>query len=168
MGATTFSTYGYGKTAQDAFRQAVEQAQWDYGHGGYTGTIAEKHSYVVARVPAGVRCTSERFMTLLDEYEDFNETEYLRYRLEHATSAMEKRKLEAQIRKATKRFESWKRKINPALFAQIESVYPSYTDKWGPAVAVELSGKELSEMKKRLGLARTQKKVYVFFGWASC
>jgi len=31
-----------GKTAQEAFDAAVAQARHEYGHGGYTGTIAEK------------------------------------------------------------------------------------------------------------------------------
>ena len=42
MGATEFFTTSSGKTAQEAFRSAVEEAQYEYGHGGYTGTIAEK------------------------------------------------------------------------------------------------------------------------------
>jgi len=46
MGATTFFTYGYGKDAKEAFRRSVEEAKWERGHGGYTGTIAEKSSYV--------------------------------------------------------------------------------------------------------------------------
>lgn len=34
-------------TAEAAFEEAVRQAQWDYGHAGYTGTIAEKDSFVM-------------------------------------------------------------------------------------------------------------------------
>jgi len=34
-------------TAKQAFEAAREQAAYDYGHRGYTGTIAEKNSYVV-------------------------------------------------------------------------------------------------------------------------
>jgi hypothetical protein len=48
MGAESFTTRPYPtKTAAEAFHQAVEEAQWDHGHSGYTGTIAEKHSYVM-------------------------------------------------------------------------------------------------------------------------
>jgi len=46
MGGTTFFTYGYGKDAKEAFRRAVEEATWEHGHGGYTGTIAEKSDYI--------------------------------------------------------------------------------------------------------------------------
>ncbi len=49
MGANTFETKAKGKTSELAFRAAVDGAAWDYGHGGYTGTIAEKHSFVLIR-----------------------------------------------------------------------------------------------------------------------
>jgi hypothetical protein len=54
MGACDFGATSNGKTAKEAFVNAVEQAQWDHGHGGYTGTIAEKHEFVIITVPAGV------------------------------------------------------------------------------------------------------------------
>lgn len=47
MGATTFYTVGYGNDVAHAFELAVSNAQYDHGHGGYTGTIAEKGSFVV-------------------------------------------------------------------------------------------------------------------------
>lgn len=53
MGACTFSTVGKGKTADKAFAAAVAQARHEHGHGGYTGTIAEKYGYVLIEPPAG-------------------------------------------------------------------------------------------------------------------
>lgn len=50
MGATTFSVRVQAtnnETAAQAFRAAVQAAQHENGHGGYTGTIAEKDSYIV-------------------------------------------------------------------------------------------------------------------------
>jgi hypothetical protein len=47
MGAATFETYRDGADVSAAFRNAVEEAGWEYGHGGYTGTIAEKDDYVI-------------------------------------------------------------------------------------------------------------------------
>jgi hypothetical protein len=35
------------KTAADAFRAARDEALYEHGHGGYSGTIAEKHSFEV-------------------------------------------------------------------------------------------------------------------------
>jgi hypothetical protein len=46
MGACPFSNYASGKTAQEAFNKAVDKAAYESGHGGYTGTIAEKDSFV--------------------------------------------------------------------------------------------------------------------------
>jgi len=45
MGAEQFWTKAKGKTAQVAFQDAVEKAQYEHGHAGYTGTIAEKLSF---------------------------------------------------------------------------------------------------------------------------
>lgn len=53
MGAVNFSTYAKGKTAREAFESAREEAQYLYGHGGYTGTIAEKSRFVMIDLPAG-------------------------------------------------------------------------------------------------------------------
>jgi hypothetical protein len=53
MGADTFKTKARGATAELAFADAIHRAQWSYGHDGYTGTIAEKHSFVMIRLPEG-------------------------------------------------------------------------------------------------------------------
>lgn len=42
MGAEQFVTFASGKRMDVAFRRAVKQAEYDHGHEGYTGTIAEK------------------------------------------------------------------------------------------------------------------------------
>ena len=51
MGSAQFITPGEGKTAVDAFQKAVEQACYYHGHSGYTGTIAEKGSFIEIRCP---------------------------------------------------------------------------------------------------------------------
>lgn len=53
MGASSFFVIVEGKTAKQAFDRAVRDAQHEHGHGGYSGTIAEKHSFVQLPVPAG-------------------------------------------------------------------------------------------------------------------
>lgn len=47
MGAETFFVEASGKTAEMAFSKAVEEARYDFGHRGYTGTIAEKGDFVM-------------------------------------------------------------------------------------------------------------------------
>lgn len=52
VGANTFQTYSDGADVHTAFRNAVEDAGWQYGHRGYTGTIAEKPEHVIITSPA--------------------------------------------------------------------------------------------------------------------
>lgn len=47
MGATTFTHKAEGANPKEAFTDAVESARYWNGHGGFTGTIAEKESYVL-------------------------------------------------------------------------------------------------------------------------
>lgn len=53
MGANTFETTATGATAKAAFDAATAQARHDYGHAGYTGTIAEKTAFTLIAVPEG-------------------------------------------------------------------------------------------------------------------
>ena len=54
MGAVVFTNVERGKTAKNAFDKAVNKACYDYGHSGYTGTIAEKDCFVMIGVPEEV------------------------------------------------------------------------------------------------------------------
>ena len=50
MGATEFPTtvtFDPKHGVDEAFRLAVAAARYEHGHGGYTGTIAEKHSFKI-------------------------------------------------------------------------------------------------------------------------
>lgn len=69
MGAQQFVTKAKGKTAKDAFNQAVSDAQYMYGHGGYTGTIAEKHDFVKIAVPSGEK-PEEYAWRLIENYDE--------------------------------------------------------------------------------------------------
>lgn len=53
MGACDFFTKAEGNDAKEAFMNAREEAAWESGHGGYTGTIAEKRDFVMVSVPEG-------------------------------------------------------------------------------------------------------------------
>lgn len=53
MGADVFYHKAKGKTAREAFTNAKNEAFYDHGHSGYTGTIAEKSSFVAISVPEG-------------------------------------------------------------------------------------------------------------------
>lgn len=47
MGASTFYNIAIGRynTPNEAFLELIDRARYEYGHGGYTGTIAEKDSF---------------------------------------------------------------------------------------------------------------------------
>lgn len=51
MGATNFYCEANGKTLSEAFQTAVDNAYYEYGHRGYTGTIAEKSGAIEFRIP---------------------------------------------------------------------------------------------------------------------
>ena len=53
MGAQVFTTTAKGSDARNAFIGAVREAQYECGHGGYTGTIAEKDGFTVIPVEEG-------------------------------------------------------------------------------------------------------------------
>ena len=48
MGAQEFQIYATEATPKKAFRKAVEESLYSYGHSGYTGTIAEKSTFTMA------------------------------------------------------------------------------------------------------------------------
>ena len=51
-GGAQFVTFSEGEDANRAFRDAVDQAKHEHGHGGYTGTIAEAYDFKVkSRTP---------------------------------------------------------------------------------------------------------------------
>lgn len=58
MGANTFMVAVCGENAKDAFNEACDSARYEYGHGGYTGTIAEKTNYVSISLPHGMDAES--------------------------------------------------------------------------------------------------------------
>lgn len=52
MGACSFRTVIMGRfDVNEAFHEAVDRARYAYGHGGYTGTIAEKDSVELLDCP---------------------------------------------------------------------------------------------------------------------
>lgn len=51
MGSSEFIVEWSGDSAKDAFNNAREDAFYNFGHAGYTGTIAEKTSFVKINCP---------------------------------------------------------------------------------------------------------------------
>lgn len=138
MGATTFETTALGRTPGAAFDAAVKDALYWNGHGGYTGTIAEKDGFVFAGT------LSIRYMNRVDDFF---------YKVMDWHQKGRKSKLPKGI---------------PASVAPLfVRWYETYDDKWGPAVCFEITGRETAKIKKEHGRQNTLDKVFVFCGWAS-
>jgi hypothetical protein len=111
MGASEYKRVGKGKTAKAAFDRLVEKAQWEHGHGGYSGTIAEKHSMVEFTRPKGMRRA-----TVIQLISDLG-----RIGFDDDGNPMTA-KVQAKY---------------PNL--PIAAMSEVYEDKWGPSLAIELS-----------------------------
>ena len=116
MGASTFivHTKPYAN-AREAFNDAIRDAAWEYGHGGYTGTIAEKSNFFLIEKPRNRRLQSR---TLLKAVQEINHVSW------RGTDA-EKRQ--------------WKKRIGNYLFEEIVKGWQG--DKWGPAAGIQLTNK---------------------------
>lgn len=172
MGATTFQTYGFGKDLQDAFRQAREDAAWEYGHGGYTGTIAEKPSAVLFALPPRVK--PQKYIEWIDMLTE-GDTSYIKEELARLKRTRAKpgqgeamRKRRAELAKEIKRAERELAKIPAQFLPDVRRAAGVYEDKWGSAVAFEINGTDGRRLKERHGLKGTRKRVFLFCGWASC
>jgi hypothetical protein len=53
MGAMEIFCTAEGISPREAFNEARKEAQYEHGHGGHTGTIAEKTSFVMINIPEG-------------------------------------------------------------------------------------------------------------------
>ncbi len=52
MGAHNFSDSRYGETADEAFKEAVHDAEYEYGHQPYNGTISTSDGFIMKPIKA--------------------------------------------------------------------------------------------------------------------
>lgn len=105
MGACDFHSATTAETPAEAFSKLVERALHDYGHAGYTGTIAEKSGFVMFDIPEDV--DPNDIATAIFEWDEvrWNGQEWVRL---------------------------GPNKDRPAWLT--DRLIETYTDKWGPAV----------------------------------
>ena len=111
MGASEYKRVGKGKTAKAAFDRLVEKAQWEHGHGGYSGTIAEKGSCVEFPRPKGMRRA-----TVIQLISDLGRIGF-----------------DDDGNPKTDAVQAKYPKLPIAAMSEV------YEDKWGPSLAIELS-----------------------------
>ena len=114
MGAMDYMNVGKGKTAREVFDRLTDDAKWERGHGGYTGTIAEKDSYVEFKRPKGMRRA-----TVIKAVRDLGHNR-LNGHGPWPTSDAGKA-IQAKYPKLP-----------------IAAMYEVWRDKWGPSLAIEL------------------------------
>lgn len=150
MGADHFTTIALGKTVSEAFSKAQRDAAYEYGHGGYTGTIAEKDGFVTITVPKGT--TAEKLIA--KGHEAAWAWEQAKYREGYKPKATE--------RAAWKYLVAKLGEYDAERFMEL-----AHGDKWGPALALEVTGARAVEIKARSGRKGTHDKVFIFTGYAS-
>ena len=111
MGASEYMNAGKGKTAQVAFDKVTENARWNHGHGGYSGTIAEKYSMVEFPRPKGMRRA-----TVLKAVRDLGRIGF-----------------DDDGNAKTATVQAKYPKLRIAAMSEV------YEGKWGPSLAIELS-----------------------------
>jgi hypothetical protein len=152
MGACDFETANEGETMREAFGRAQEDARYEDGHGGYTGTIAEVGGFLdTGAPPDGVSFEELRNAVFDAEYADDNPTHtvlVVRDVANTRTGLMVKQR-SYETRKGE----------NPTIAIAVEhygkrkweNMVGCLHDKWGPCVGVEIEAG----------------KSYGFFGMAS-
>ena len=139
MGGCDFTHIETGRDASEAFDRAVQSAQYEYGHGGYTGTIAEKPSYVLIRLPK--RVTAAKFLRWVED---------------------------APLSSAFDGGHDGLKKIPEQHRDLVRRALKIYDDKWGAALALELTGERARKVKAARGLkGKRGVRVFLFTGIAS-
>ena len=68
-GGATFYNFGRGTNANQIFSELVNSAKHEYGHGGYTGTIAEKDGFKVVASPMTMQQARQKADEMIDQNE---------------------------------------------------------------------------------------------------
>ena len=76
MGAEVFYNRVKGTSASKAFNEERENACYEYGHGGYTGTIAEKDGYTRSHKPKDI--DADKWIEMIEDFDYEESQDYFR------------------------------------------------------------------------------------------
>ena len=68
MGADIFYNRTKGTSPREVFQQEREHACYEHGHGGYTGTIAEKDGYTMSRKPKDI--DADKWIEMVEDFDE--------------------------------------------------------------------------------------------------
>jgi len=172
MGAADFTTIALGKTANEAFSAAIEDALYDYGHAGYTGTIAEKggDGFVQFNVKTRTNPTEvqgklwDAQVALSYEKDPTSEWVCKPNAAQRNALAWLRDRISLTPVPRRSRYDYAPARPRDAAAALIQAA----DDKWGACVCIEVTGTRAAKIKADRGRKGTHDKVFVFFGTASC
>lgn len=116
MGAEFDYGIAEGPTLDKAFTALIEQKCWEHGHGGYSGTLAEKNQVVELRVPVGI--DGQRWQQLVDQLTGL----VGQWRTDHGNEQ-----------------ESIKAELGRHYDTAVDHAMKLDGDKWGPAYAIKVA-----------------------------
>ncbi len=157
MGADLFDTETTGKDFDEAFQRAVDNAFYDYGHAGYTGSICEKPGAYLIPTPKGTKAYD--VMRVIVDAQGWDEP--LRMNPSNPEFAERQKKHHEQTAVAFKQVVKW--------FGhdEAEKIVTMSDDKWADAVGIELNVGEQGRIPLDGFRGRSVRR-FLFFGWASC
>jgi len=171
MGASSFVEEQVGLSVEEAFREAVDQASWEHGHGGYTGTIAEKGSFML--IPRPPRISARKVVETIQWADPTGDSVFFR-------DENERKEYLRKSKKAYEQMVAW-------YGSKTNSILSAYHDKWGSALAIEADPALKKSLLGRYERSRSRSytsvggkyvettpptprglKAFIFFGFASC
>jgi len=156
MGAEWYETETAGATAGEAYTKACEQAWWDHGHSGYTGTIAEKNGFV--QIPRPPRIKASKVAAVL-----YNAETYYWWQHHGANSSrVGMGYTEAPYGKEA--FEACKQWWPAGSDIDYVKIFTLLDEKWEASLVVE---QDLATRKKDFPNLPKGHKTFLFFGRAS-
>ena len=165
MGACDFMNRSCGKNARDAFDSLRDHAAYEHGHGGYTGTIAEKGSFVELPTPKTKMDMEELAECANNEGKTYTVWRELK---EGEASPFWGCRTTYNDDGTKTTFVPEQREIPDDLKAWMKRAVDVANDKWGPAACVEVTGKAAKDYREQVGMkGKRGIKVFLFFGWAS-
>lgn len=143
MGATNFERCAFGKTIQEAYNKAYEEAEYETGIiDGTSGDLNSKSGFMEVSIPEGISPNKyQRWIEKVDEAQNG-----------YGVTPKQKEKLLGSI---------------PAQYrGRVINYAKYYADTGARALAMKLKGKRAQEFRKSTGYTGKKGDVYLFFGWA--
>lgn len=161
MGAYEFFTESEGRTANEAFNSARDEALYRHGHDGYSGTIAEKSDFVMIDIDGRkLKAMLQRVIAATELKIKRAEKAKLRGTYRDRLPDYEIANIKSWLRVYKELKKQCRVKMSPLQIAEtlIEMDNDTIRDKWGPAGCINCTPNRKSPRSK---------KTYLFFGIAS-